>query len=306
MDLLIELGFPINYETTIRSNITSTDKDEAECSVISDLWIDHNFTDSELRLLIDGILFSNHLPQNQRSELIKKLSGLSSKYFSPHVKHVYTPVTGLPQNKQIFYTIETLDEAITKKRKVRFIYMDYGTDKKLHPRCREDGSVRVYTVNPYQMAAKTGKYYLICNYEKYNDVSNYRIDRISDIEILDEPIKPFSELKDSQGMPLDLAKYMAQHIYMYTGEIITVKFSVAKTMISDVIDMFGKDVEFLQEDPKRVVVRARVSKLAMFQFAKNFEPDVIVLEPKNLASQICENAQKTLDAYSKVGQADAV
>jgi predicted DNA-binding transcriptional regulator YafY len=156
------------------------------------------------------------------------------------------------------------------------------------------------------MAAKTGKYYLICNYEKYNDVSNYRIDRISDIEILDEPIKPFSELKDSQGMPLDLAKYMAQHIYMYTGEIITVKFSVAKTMISDVIDMFGKDVEFLQEDPKRVVVRARVSKLAMFQFAKNFEPDVIVLEPKSLASQICENAQKTLDAYSKVTQTGTI
>lgn len=26
------------------------------------------------------------------------------------------------------------------------------------------------------MAAKEGKYYLICNYDKYDDISNYRLD----------------------------------------------------------------------------------------------------------------------------------
>ena len=28
--------------------------------------------------------------------------------------------------------------------------------------------------------AKEGKYYLVCNYDKYDDVSNYRIDRMAD------------------------------------------------------------------------------------------------------------------------------
>ena len=66
-----------------------------------------------------------------------------------------------------------------------FQYLEYGVDKKLHPKLREDGSVREYVVNPYQMAAKEGKYYLICNYDKYDDISNYRVDRITKVEKLD-------------------------------------------------------------------------------------------------------------------------
>ena len=34
------------------------------------------------------------------------------------------------------------------------------------------------------MVAKEGKYYLICNYDPYNDISNYRLDHIRDLSIL--------------------------------------------------------------------------------------------------------------------------
>ena len=72
-------------------------------------------------------------------------------------------------NKQVFFNIDILDEAIHSKKKVSFKYLDYGTDKKQHKKCKEDGTERVYIVSPYQMAAKEGKYYLICNYDKYDD-----------------------------------------------------------------------------------------------------------------------------------------
>lgn len=101
----------------------------------------------------------------------------------------------LPQNPELFLTIETLDEAIDAKRKVAFRYLEYGTDGKQCPKRREDGTVREYITSPYQMAAKEGKYYLICNYDKYDDVSNYRIDRMADVRVLDdEPVKPFDVL----------------------------------------------------------------------------------------------------------------
>ena len=82
-----------------------------------------------------------------------------------------------PENKELFYTIDVLDEAISKGKKVSFIYNSYGTDKKLHPK-RE----REYVINPYQMVATNGRYYLICNYDKYDTLSNYRIDRITGIK----------------------------------------------------------------------------------------------------------------------------
>lgn len=79
-----------------------------------------------------------------------------------------------------------IGQAIGKGKKVSFQYLAYGTDKKQYPKLRSDGSDR-YVVSPYQMAAKEGKYYLICNFDKYDDISNYRLDCIRDIHVLDEP-----------------------------------------------------------------------------------------------------------------------
>lgn len=68
------------------------------------------------------------------------------------------------------------------------------------------------------MAAKEGKYYLICNYDYYDDISNYRVDRISNIQILDEKAKPFESLKGANGQALNLAQYMREHVYMYSSD----------------------------------------------------------------------------------------
>ena len=86
-------------------------------------------------------------------------------------------------NKHLFLNIELLDEAITKQKKVSFNYTEYHTDKKMHLKKRSDGSTK-YIVSPYQMAANDGKYYLICNFDKYDDISNYRLDRIMNLKIL--------------------------------------------------------------------------------------------------------------------------
>lgn len=60
---------------------------------------------------------------------------------------------------------------------------------------KQNGDVREYIINPYTMVANGGKYYLICNYDKYDNLSHYRIDRISNIEILDTPRKPKNRLR---------------------------------------------------------------------------------------------------------------
>ena len=71
------------------------------------------------------------------------------------------------------------------------------------------------------MAATNGRYYLICNYDKYDTLSNYRIDRITGIKMLDENRKPVRELKERE---INLPKHMAEHLYMFAGESIHAKF----------------------------------------------------------------------------------
>ena len=152
------------------------------------------------------------------------------------------------------------------------------------------------------MAARNGKYYLICNYDKYSDVSNYRVDRIADVRVLDEPTKPFGTLEGAERDRLDLAKYMAEHVFMYSGGNTQASFRIAKSMVGDVIELFGTDVRFSDETEEHVTATAYVNEQSMLHFAKVYAPDVVILSPQRLADQILTEAEKTLENYRKAGE----
>ncbi len=294
---LMNCGYQIEYSESVRMAPNPKTGQPEESYIWSNFYLEREFTDSELRLLIDGLLFSRHVPYSQCRELMEKLEGLSNIYFRARVRHIAKMPEDRTDNKQLFLNIELLDEAISRHRKVSFHYLEYGTDKRMHPKTRPDGTVREYVISPYQMAAREGKYYLICNYDKYDDISNYRVDRIADIQILDEPAKPFDALKWASGRTLDLAEYMKEHPYMYSSETVRVKFRVVRAMISDVIDLFGSDVRFSDEDEEGVTVSTTTNELAAEQFAKSFAPDVVVLEPKGLRERVRKQIDMALEFY---------
>lgn len=287
----------IEHSETIRMMPNPKTGELEETYIWSDFYLNREFTDGELRLLIDSLLFSTHVPYSQCKELVEKLERLSNKYFRSRIKHIARMPENKADNKQMFLNIEMIDEAISHNRKISFHYLEYGTDKKLHKKRRPDGTVREYIINPYQMAAKEGKYYLICNYDKYDDISNYRLDRIADIKILDEPAKPFKKLKWANGRTLDLATYMKEHPYMYSSESVRVSLRINRPMISDVIDMFGSDVRFYDEDENGVSVSIFANEMAVEQFVKNFSPDVVILEPQELREKLKESLRRSLKIY---------
>lgn len=284
---LIEMNFPISYKETEREGN----------AIWSDYWLERDFTDSELRLMIDGILFSNHIPHKQRMKLVEKIEGLSSEYFKSHVRHIATLPDAGDSNKQIFNNIAVLDEAIEKKRKVSFQYLDMDTDKKMLPKKEKSGKVRTYVVSPYQMAAKDGKYYLICNRDHFDAISNYRIDRISNVQITDDRIRPFKELKNANGQDLNLGEYMREHIYMYSGGETRVRFRIVRRMVTDIVDIFGKDVRFEDVTDDYVTVSATVTEAAMILFAQSYAPDVVILEPQRMVDEMKEWIKKVKKVY---------
>ena len=293
---LIDFGYEIEYSESVRMVPNSKTGEMEESYVLSDFYLVREFTDGELRLLIDGLLFSKHVPYSQCKRLVEKLEGLSNTYFRSRVKHIAQMPEDQADNKQIFLNIEMLDEAISKKRKVAFQYLEYGTDKMQHPKKRSDGSEE-YLVSPYQMAAKEGKYYLICNFDKYDDISNYRVDRIRNIRILDEAVKPFESLRGADGRPLDLADYMKNHVYMYSSDNCRARLRICRAMISDVIDMFGKDVIFYDEDEHDVTFSVCANEMSVARFAQSFAPDVVVLEPEALREKVKSELERSLEKY---------
>ena len=289
IEYLLDIGCPINYTEKPRSNGND---------VWTDFYLARDFTEPELRLLIDGLLFSNHVPYKRCQDLIEKLEGLASEHFKSHVKHIKTLPDPEVYNKQLFYTIQVLDEAISQERQVSFHYVNYGTDKKNHPKLDENGEPKVYIINPYQMVAKEGTYYLICNNDDYNILSNYRVDRIADVRILeDKKRKPFSKLTDANGDRFNLSEYMKTHIKMYASGDCHVRFKITPAMVTDIIDIFGKDVRFEEETDTYVIVSAQVTENAMIQFAKAYSPDVVILEPQRLVDAMKDWSRKVNHLY---------
>lgn len=293
---LMDFGYEIECSESVRMVPNPKTRELEESTVLSDFYLNREFTDGELRLLIDSLLFSKHIPYSQCKELVEKLEGLSNTYFRSCVRHISRMPEDQTDNQQLFLNIELLDEAISKERNVSFQYLYYGTDKKQHPRMRSDGSDR-YIVSPYQMAAKEGRYYLICNLDKYNDISNYRLDRIRNIQILDEPAKPFASLQGANGNPLDLADYMRKHVYMYSSGDRRVKFRIEKSYLSEVIDLFSKDVTLSDETETHISVSVYTNEMSAEQFAKNFAPDVLVLEPADLREKVAQSLEDAVKAY---------
>ena len=253
---------------------------------------DREFDDAELRMLIDSVLFSKSISGKQAKRLIEKLKSFGNRYFHAKVSHV----SNLPElfhtdNKQTMIALDVLNDAIEAKRKVSFVYNTYGTDFKLHPKRNEP-----YIVNPYQMVANNGRYYLIGNYDKYDNVSHYRIDRITSVTMLSEPAKPKSKVRDfAKGW--NLPKHMAEHIYMFSGESVTVKFMADTYMMDDLVDWFGRDFHVRVEDNGKMLVTLRCSESAMKYWALQYGEGVEILSPNSLRESIVKIVQGMLGKY---------
>lgn len=302
---LIDAGYNIEYTEKVRHTKKKENQSEEngdnENVVRSNFYLSRDFSDPELRLLIDSLLCFSHIPNSQCQKLIVKLKGLSSNYFIDEMKHTSVFNDDKGDNKQLFYTIEILSEAIVKKRKVQFNYGEYGIDKKLHCRKQSDGSIRTYLINPYQMAIREGRYYLICNNDKYDTVANYRVDRILNIEITDKKAKPVSELNGINGETLDLKKYLKEHVYMFSDKPMPASFRVSKKRISDVIDVFGTEISIIGSDNENeAIVTAYADKKAFLKFAKSYAPEVVIISPPSLVEDIKKELEESVEVYKKI------
>ena len=254
--------------------------------------LSREFDDAELRILIDSVLFSKSISTRQAKELIAKIRGLASNYFNAKVSHVCNlPELQRTANKQAMYSLDTINDAIADKKQISFIYNYMGTDFKLHPKREEP-----YIVNPYQIVANNGRFYLIANYDKYDNVAHFRIDKMTDVKMLSNKTKPMKQVKGLEN-GLNLPKHMAEHIYMFSGESETVKIKTTADMMSELTDWFGNDFSVMKQDGDEIIARVKCNLNAMRYWALQYGPYVEVLEPKEIRDKLSEDIKAMAEKY---------
>ena len=176
---LIEFGFPIKYRgCEDESDAITRNGKSGEETILTDWYYVHEFMNGELRLLIDNVLLTDGLSKNNRIDLIRRLEGLSSKYFHSEISKIDMDIYGQPLNQEVIKTLEDIGNAIVDEKQITFHYCTCDTDCKLHEKLDDNGEPKQYTVNPYQIISRNGHSYLICNLPKYHDLTHFRIDQI--------------------------------------------------------------------------------------------------------------------------------
>ena len=261
----------------------------------SDFYYHHDFSESEVRLLIDGLLSSKCIPYDKCKELIEKIGNLSGE----HVKSSYALPENRPENKQIFHNIKVILRAMSNRKKIRFHYMSYGTDKQPHIKLKDDGTKRKYIASPYEIVIANGIYYLICSHDFAKTLFHYRIDYMCDVSELKYNRRSIRELPGhSRG--LDLASYMKKRPYMMSGgEEFRVIFRADKTIVGHILDWFGKDAEFSKITNDTVDVAVFVNEQAMRYWVLQFGEHIEILQPLKFRRSVSDAITEMAKKYSK-------
>ena len=250
-----------------------------------------DFEDSELKLLIDGVLCSQHINPRQSSDLIEKLCKLSNQYFRSHVKNIHTVKDwNKTENPALFFNIEMVDIAIEEGKQLQYNYNKYGTDKALHRSSFQRDT-------PYQLILHNQRYYLMAYSSYWGNMVFHRLDHISNIRLYDKPAQPLRELPGYES-GIDYKRFSTAMPYMYTDEPERITFTAAVSIIDQVIDWFGKDIILQKsEDPDKVSVALWASPNAMEHWALQYLNYVEVTGPDHLRQQIRQDLEKATEKY---------
>ena len=250
------------------------------------------FENAELRLLIDSVLSSRNVNSTHSAQLIDKLISFGGQNFKSHVKHVYSVKEwDKSDNKAFFYNIDVVDEAIEQGKKIKFNYNKIGLDKKLHVSKPHVGS-------PYQMLLHNQRYYLMMFDEMFDEVGFYRMDKITDIDILDEDAKPLRENKGFEK-GIDYKRIATSLPYMYNDAPVAITLKCWVGMADTLYDWFGTNFTAKKLDDKYFVATIVASEKAMLYWVLQYNRNVEVLSPESLRQNVIASLKKSLALYQK-------
>ena len=243
----------------------------------------------EIKFLIDCICSFSYIDSIYSADLISKLCTLGGKPFADKHKLAYK-VKDLSRghNKEIFFNVEILDEAISAQKKVTFTYNKFKEDKKLHP-------TFVHTVSPFYTFLSHQNYYLMGASDRFDGIGFFRIDKITNLVQTEEQSEKITSFEGYRS-GLDIEKLASAFPYMFSDNTHMIELVVREEIIDDLINWFGKKIKIKKLDSGEFSVSIIASLKAMEywlmqygKFARVTSPQILVDKMKENIEIMCKN-----------------
>ena len=247
----------------------------------------------ELKLLIDAVESSRFITAKKSNALIEKIHTMTSEGQVAKLKRNNYVVNRIkPDNEQIYYIIDAINDAINTGKQISFQYYDYTGLKKKELKNKGE----IYKLSPYKLLWSGDYYYVIGYSEKKEKVINFRVDRIAATpEILDKDVLP---------MPtdFDIENFTKEVFFMFSGEKVVVDLRCDNSLMKTMVDRFGEEVTTLAYDMTSFRIQTEVSASpTFFGWLFGFDGKVQILAPESLKEQYKNMLRKSMELNGVLG-----
>ena len=223
----------------------------------------------ELKLLVDAVESSRFITSKKSGDLIRKLGQLTSNTQAEQLdRHIYMDGMPKPSNEAIYYIVDTIQSSIQSNQQISFQYYEYLPTKE---KVLKHQGYR-YQFTPYALIWNRDHYYVVGWSEKHMKLSQFRVDRMTSVEMMDQP--------GHQLLGFEPAEYVQMVTLFCENDV-----------MRSIIDRFGEGVrtEVVDDDHFQAIVEVAPSP-PFFGWIFTFAGKIRILKPDNVLEEMRQMA----------------
>ena len=247
-----------------------------------------DFEPGEVRAIIDNFSYANYIVPSIAKNIIKKCKNIQNIYENEKIKdyNIYAN-DSKTENAEVIKNIEDISNSIYQHKKIKFEYWKYAITDKLDKKI-----VSTPIVSPYAIVYSKQEFYLIAIKEGQIEFYNYRLDRIKNIQILDEQITINKKKNEIQ-------EFAESSTEMFGGKKEEIEAICHIWLLDTIIDTFGRNVtiEKIPNDDEYFKLEVDTNPLGFKMWAMRNIDLVEVKRPISLRNEMQEIIKNAAQKY---------
>ena len=249
---------------------------------------EHELTIPEIKILIDALQAASFVTEKKAAELVEKVAALGGSHKAKLLKeNMICFNTRKHTNEAILYTVDGIEDAIIRKKKIAFNYFHLNEKAERDYVKTSTGEKKRYYVEPVALIFHEDNYYLMAYSSKHPEsTASYRIDRIDRLEVVEE-----STLSDEAIAKIDsVAEFTEQAFKMYGGELEDVVLQFDRSLVDPVFDKFGENTPMMRVNDTTCAATVHVQiSPTFFGWLAQFGSRMRIISPDGVIAQYREH-----------------
>ena len=255
----------------------------------------------DIRLMAECVYTSKFVDEDKSDDLIDILMQHVSIYEAEKIKHdAYLTDRVRTDNTSTYNNVQAISGAMSKSlngkqhipEKIKFKYLKYNI-KNMSKRVERRGGSD-YIVSPFCLMINDGNYYLLALDDKSGKMRTFRVDRMRNIRLTNQPREGEEEFKS-----VKLSEYVKEHFSMFNGQEEHVCIRFLSFLLDAVVDRFGTRgvVYSIDEDERYLRATFKVAvNPPFFAWVFGFGKRMKIISP----SPVAEKYKEYLDNISSM------